>query len=90
MGQIPKRPESRGISFSYEGMVLTSFPDLLDPKSELDAKVISREVFDERIQRRKAFELSVHEVREDRSIRFACPALRGAVQCPKRKADIKA
>lgn len=100
MGQTPKRPEARGVSFSYEGIVLidgkpyspaiTSFPDLLDPKSELDAKVISREVFDERIQRRKAFELSVHEVREDRSIRFACPALRGAVQCPKRKADIKA
>ena len=58
---------------------ITAFPDLLDPKSDLDAKLISKHDFDERIQRRKAFELSVHEVREDRSIRFACPALRGAV-----------
>ncbi|SER36443.1 hypothetical protein, partial [Corynebacterium cystitidis] len=99
-GDIPNREESRGIQGEYEGVVVVdgqaycpsikTMPQLLDPRSVLEAGEITQEQFETFIAQREALRLRTKQINKDGSVRFSCPALEGKVSCPVRKADKQA
>lgn len=100
VGEVPNKPESKGVSATYRGAVLvdgTAYcpaiakrKDLLDPKGEFERGAITEEQFDLSIEQRKRLQLDVKEVTSDGNVRFSCPALSGKVVCPLRKNDDQA
>ena len=100
VGEVPDRPEAKGVSASYRGVTLVDGTgycpaiakrkDLLDPKGEFEKGNITEEQFALAVEQRKRLQLDIKEVAKDGTVRFSCPALSGKVACPLRKNDAQA